>query len=83
MNFISKNMSEADKDLFFGPLEDENFIEIEDHWLMAHILHAANIFPSISQARKSGADKPIPEGFTMLTRGKKANKKTMFILNLK
>ncbi len=84
MNFVSRNTNQEDKELFFGPLaDDEVFWWIEDHWTMAHLLHVAGIFPSISQARKQGNDKPIPEGFTILTRGKKANKKRIFILNLK
>ena len=84
MNFVSKNVNESMKELFFGPVEDdETFCLIEDHWTMAHLLHAAGIFPSVSQARKQGNETPIPEGFTILTRGKKANKKNIFILNLK
>lgn len=81
MNFINKNTTEEDKILFFG--EDEIFIEIQDHWLMAHILHQAGIFPSVSQARKNGWNDPIPNGFNILTVGKKAKKKTIFILNIK
>ena len=77
MNFIGKNTSESDKELFFGL--HETFIIIEDNWIMAHILHKAGIFPSISQARKNGWNKPIPEGFNILTVGKKAKKKTLFI----
>jgi hypothetical protein len=80
MNFIGKNTSDSDKELFFGPLtDDDTFIIIEDNWIMAHILHKADIFPSISQARKNGWNKSIPEGFTMLTVGKKARKKHLFI----
>jgi len=82
MNFISKNISEEDKDLFFGPLEGEEFIIIEDHWTMANLLHAAGIFPSVSQARKNGENRPIPQGFTILKRGKTKNKKEIFILCL-
>jgi hypothetical protein len=79
MNFIKTN-TESDKELFFGPLEnDDTFIIIEEHWIMAHILHKAGIFPSVSQARKNGWNKPIPEGFTILTVGKKARKKDLFI----
>jgi len=79
MNFIGKNTKESDKELFFGPLEDDTFIIIEEHWIMAHILFEAGIFPSISQARKNGWNKPIPEGFNIITVGKKAKKKTLFI----
>ena len=81
MNFVHKNISNSDKDLFFGPIKSEDeFIEIQDHWIMAHVLHAAGIFTSVSQARKNGWNKPIPNGFTILTVGKKARKKDLFIL---
>ena len=80
MNFIKLNTSKEDRDLFFGPIEpDDTFIIIEEHWTMAHIIHASGLFPSISQARKNGWNKPIPEGFTILTVGKKARKKELFI----
>jgi len=83
-NFISENVNKEDKDLFFGPLNigDETFIEIGSRWCMAHILHNVGMFPSISQARKNGWDKPIPWGFTELTVGKKAKKQDIFILNI-
>jgi hypothetical protein len=81
MNFVANNISDQDKDLFFGPIDfEDTFIIIEPHWIMAHILHQAGIFPSVSQARKQGWNKPIPEGFTMLTVGKRAKKKDLFIL---
>lgn len=81
MNFISKNISDQDKILFFG--KHEEFIIIEDHWTMAHIFHKAGIFPSVSQARKNGKNDQIPNGFNFLTVGKKAKRKTIFILNIK
>ena len=87
MNFIKLGTKESDLDLFFGPLpkkpsdvtEDDTFHIIEDHWIMAHILHKAGTFPSVGQARKNGWNKPIPEGFTFITVGKKARKKDLFI----
>lgn len=79
---MNKKISNKDKDLFFGPIDsDDEFIKIQDHWIMAHIIHAAGIFPSVSQARKNGWNKPIPDGFTILTVGKKAKRKDLFILN--
>ncbi len=81
LNFVRPNTTPDDLELFFGPLEDDTFWWIEDHWTMAHLLHAAGIFPSVSQARKNGGDKPIPPGFTILTRGKRARKKEIFIFN--
>ena len=39
INFISKNVTSEDKDLFFGPeVDKETFVEIEDHWSMANAL---------------------------------------------
>ncbi len=76
MNFIKTNR-ESDKELFFGP--DETFIVIEDHWLMAHVMHKAGIFPSVSQARKNGWNKPIPEGFNIHVVGKKRKEIFTFV----
>jgi hypothetical protein len=71
MNFIKLNITKSDKDLFFGPIKDDDtFIIIEEHWIMAHIMHKAGIFPSVSQARKNGWNKPIPEGFNHFIVGK-------------
>lgn len=81
-NFISGNVDEEDKDLFFGPLDDEVFIEIQPRWYMAHLLHNVGMFTSISQARKNGWNKPIPWGFTEITVGKKAKRQDVFILNI-
>ncbi len=77
-NFVDKNISLSDKDLFFGPLDDEEFIEIEEKWIMANIVFAMGIFPSITQARKNGFDKPIPDGFTDIRIGKSKARCTIF-----
>lgn len=82
-NFISKNTTEKDLNLFFGPLKNEEFIEIQPKWCMAHIMHNIGLFKSITQARKNGWDKPIPEGWTEITVGQKAKKQDIFILNIK
>jgi hypothetical protein len=80
INFISKNVTSEDKDLFFGPnVDKETFIIIEEHWSMANVLARAGVFASVSRARKQGEHKPIPEGFTILERGKNQNKKLIFI----
>ena len=82
LNFITNNINEGDKDLFFGPIESTDiFIELKDNWSMAHIMKESNIFSSISQARKNGWDREIPEGFSKHMVGKKANRKNIFILN--
>lgn len=81
-NFISKNVEYDDLDLFFGPLTDETFIQIEDHWTMANIMKEAKIFPSTTQARKNGWNKDIPSGFSFYEVGKNRNKKLVYILNI-
>ncbi len=82
-NFISGNTSEEDKELFFGSLDGtEEFIKMGSHWLLAHVLARAGVFPSVSQARKQGANVPVPKGFTILKRGKNQRQKNIFILNL-
>ncbi len=68
-NFFSSSR-ESDKELFFGPLEEETFIEIGENWTMANIVVAMGIFPSITQARNNGYNKPIPDGFTFKSIGK-------------
>ncbi len=83
LNFISPKVTEEDKELFFGPLNgEEEFIVMGEDWTLAHILHAAGVFPSLTQARKNiiSTENWIPEGFTILTRGKKAKRKEIFIL---
>jgi len=80
MNFTTK-ISDKDKELFLGPITpDDTFIIIESGWNMSHILFHSGVFKSISQARKNGWNKPIPEGFNIMTVGKKAKKKDIFIL---
>lgn len=65
-NFIHPDLPESDRELFFGPLNgDEEFIEIENNWIMAHIMHLIGVFPSVGQARKNGWNKPIDSGFWM------------------
>ena len=78
-NFIAPHVSDADIDLF-GFNDAPNCFNIEDNWLMAHVMHLANIFPSVSSARKQGWNKPIPGGFSEFTVGK--NKTKIWILNL-
>jgi len=38
--------------------------------LMAHVMHKAGIFPSVSQARKNGWDRPIEVGQWSVTKKK-------------
>jgi len=37
---------------------------------MAHVMHKAGIFPSVSQARKNGWDRPIEVGQWSVTKKK-------------
>ena len=76
MNFIHPNISVEDAELF--GFDDEN-IMIENHWIMAHVMHMVGIFPSVGIARKNGWNKPIPPGFSEFTVGK--NRKKVWILN--
>ena len=76
VNFLSPKVSDKDRDSF--GFDDEN-IMIEDHWIMAHVMHMAGIFPSVGIARKNGWNKPIPEGFSEFTVGK--SRKKVWILN--
>jgi len=79
MNFISDTTTDEDKALFFGL--DENFVEIENGWIMAHLMVKAGIFKSVSQARKNGWNIPVPFGFNEFTVGKR--KKQIWTLNIK
>lgn len=80
--FIHENMTEEDKELFFGPLDDdEEFVVFDDTWMMAHIFVHVGLFPSLSQARKNGGDGPIAPGFVDFTRGKAQRRKEITILN--
>jgi hypothetical protein len=80
--FIHKDQPGTDKELFFGPLTDEDeFIEFGEPNTMANLLVMAGKFPSLSQARKNGWDIDIKPGFEHLTVGKGKNRMDLFILN--
>ena len=49
---------------------EETFIPIQNEWNMANIMFTAGIFSSVTQARKNGWNKPIPEGFSDMRVGK-------------
>ncbi len=80
-NFIHESRTQEDKESFFGPLEptDGPFIVFNDKWTMADIVVAAGIFPSKSQAKKNGWDKPIEKGWSQFVLTKRKIK--VFILN--
>ena len=74
--FVCPRVAVRDREMM--GFEDEN-IMIEDHWILAHVMHAAGVFPSITSARKNGWNKPIPPGLSEFTIGKL--KKKVWILN--
>ena len=75
-NFVSPAIELRDLELF--GMDDENII-LGENWILAHVMHAAGLFPSVSIARKNGWNKPIPDGFSEFTIGK--GKKKVWILN--
>lgn len=62
------------------PIQEE-FLLIEDGWTMANIMNAVGLFPSVTQARKNGWNKPIPFGFTDMRVGKDKKRVTIFFEN--
>jgi hypothetical protein len=79
-NFIKSSQEDLDKEVFFAPVTgDDTFIRIEGNMNMAHVMVAAGIFPSMSQARNNGWNKPIPKGFIDFRAGK--SKTRITILN--
>lgn len=70
-NILSGKWEEQDKDLFFGPLSPQDeFLVVTEPKLMAHLLNQLGLFNSVSNARKNGWDKPIPNGFSDFVIGK-------------
>ena len=74
----NEHLLPGDLELFFGP-QDEH---VQDVVVMvppgktwAHVLAGIGCFPSISQARKNGWNKPIDEGFTPTFKVGKAARK--------
>lgn len=55
-NFVHKDVCQRDFDSFLGPVDSDDgpFITFDSSWTMAHIMHAAGIFKSISDARRNG-----------------------------
>jgi len=83
IDFIRKDISQKEIDLFLGPIDDEQDQEtfiLNEKLVIAHFMAIAGIFPSIGQARKNGWDKPIPPGFSQFVVGKKRSMIT--ILNI-
>ena len=83
INFINERTLLDDITLFLGQLENSEktiFFKTEDRLTLAHFMAKAGIFPSVSQARKNGWDKPVPEGFNQFIVGKK--KSMITVLNI-
>ncbi|KKK84067.1 hypothetical protein LCGC14_2787090 [marine sediment metagenome] len=81
VNVIIGGVSRRDIKSVFGPLtgkEEIVRINIDAQW--GHLLKELGIFPSISQARKNGWDKPIELGFSEVMFKKK--RKVIFVLKL-
>jgi|TARA_R110000796_G_scaffold94971_2_gene199952 hypothetical protein len=75
-DFIHPSITNGDLELMGF---DENItIPIEDHWIMAHIMHSAGIFTSVGQAFKNGWNMPIPTGFWQKRVGKKKTLVSIF-----
>lgn len=69
-NILIGKTIESDKELFFGPLsEEDEFLSFEDQ-NFGNLLAQLGLFPSAGQAKKNGWNKDIPEGFTDLEVGK-------------
>jgi hypothetical protein len=62
-------------------MSEPNCFHIEDNWIMAHVMHVAGVFPSVSIARKNGWNKPIPDGFSEFTVGAR-NKKILILTGI-
>ena len=76
VNFVSLNVSTEEMELFGF---DGGAVVLKDNWMLAHVMHVAGLFPSVTSARKNGWNRPIPNGFSEFTVGK--GKKKVFILN--
>lgn len=77
MNFIHVSFPETDRELFFGPLEGEEFTVFSGDLNMVDIVMEVGAFPSRKQARNNGWDKPIPKGFS----AHKVGKRRFWVLN--
>tara|TARA_B100000519_G_C13930239_1_gene291064 strand:- start:140 stop:397 length:258 start_codon:yes stop_codon:yes gene_type:complete len=74
-DFVHEDVTPTDITLF----QLEPNAKFNDEHCLAHIMCWAGAFPSVSQARKNGWDRPIPFGFSEFTIGK--SKRQIFILN--
>lgn len=84
-NILIGFVEEKDKELFFGPLaeDDGEFITLPLETTYPQVLKQAGVFPSTSQARQNGWDKEVPEGFTIVKVGKGLKYREAYILKRK
>lgn len=74
-NIVIGEVSERDKNLFFGPVYDFDVFHIEDDdSRYPQLLKNHGFFQSTGEARRNGWDKNIPEGWSEHTIGKKKRK---------
>ena len=78
-NFVKPGVFDLPEVDWWG-FDPDDCIEIQPHWILAHIAVEMGLFPSVGQARKNGWNNPIPEGFTEKKNIGKMNK-CMFIHN--
>ena len=80
-NLIHKSNPETDKELFFGPLDNDKFIVFDTETNISELLVLVRKFKSKSQAKKNGFDIEIPLGFSHFKIGKNKNRIDLFIMN--
>lgn len=66
VNFAHRAVTEWDRDQLLGPIENdtETVVEFESGATLAHILHMAGMFKSVSEAKRNGYDRPLPPGYS-------------------
>lgn len=81
IHFVRDDVPEATVDLLLGPFEptDGPIIKLDSTFTnLAQIMWKAGVFPSVTQAKKNGWDKPINSGFSHFVVGK--SKKNIFVV---
>lgn len=84
VNIVVENehLQEGDIELFFGPIQPfDTTILVPEGTSWAHVLAKIGCFPSVSQARKNGWNKPIQPGWTDRFKVGKAARKFFWVLN--
>lgn len=63
LNFAHEKFNDEEIFSLFGHLD--NITRFNDSWTMAHIVHSAGIFSSVSEAKKAGWNNKISEGWNL------------------